>query len=137
MQIINCHTWNVIIPSNTKTCTTYVSSWRWWQVNIWPNKVHCILHLDRQNNASNIENKITKKTRAMQSVVYPLAYKFDPVTLTFDLWPWKSIRFQILLRTKSVPSLVKIHWRILIIVFTRMLQWKFDPVTLTFDLENQ
>jgi hypothetical protein len=37
------------------------------------------------------------------------------VTLTFDLWPWKSIGFQILLRTKYVPSLVKIHWRMLIL----------------------
>jgi hypothetical protein len=35
--------------------------------------------------------------------------------LTFDLWPWKSIGFQILLRTKYVPSLVKIHWRMLIL----------------------
>ena len=33
----------------------------------------------------------------------------------FDLWPWKSIGFQILLRTKYVPSLVKIHWRMLIL----------------------
>ena len=32
-----------------------------------------------------------------------------------DLWPWKSIGFQILLRSKYVPSLVKIHWRMLII----------------------
>jgi hypothetical protein len=31
------------------------------------------------------------------------------------LWPWQSIEFQILLRTKYVPSLVKIHWRILIL----------------------
>jgi hypothetical protein len=31
-----------------------------------------------------------------------------------DLWPWKSTGFQILLRTKYVPSLVKIHWRMLI-----------------------
>jgi hypothetical protein len=30
-------------------------------------------------------------------------------------WPWKSIGFQILLRTKFVPSLVKIHWRMLIL----------------------
>ena len=30
-------------------------------------------------------------------------------------WPWKSIGFQILLRTKYVPSLVKIHWRMLIL----------------------
>jgi hypothetical protein len=31
------------------------------------------------------------------------------------LWPWKSIRFQTLLRTMYVPSLVKIHWRMLIL----------------------
>ena len=37
------------------------------------------------------------------------------MTLTFDLWPWKSIGFQTLLRTKYVPSLVKIHWRMLIL----------------------
>jgi hypothetical protein len=41
-----------------------------------------------------------------------------------NLWPWKSIGFQILLRTKYVPSLVKIHWRMLILVFTRMLRGK-------------
>jgi hypothetical protein len=29
-----------------------------------------------------------------------MRWKFDPVTLTFDLWPCKSIRFQILLRTR-------------------------------------
>jgi hypothetical protein len=38
-----------------------------------------------------------------------------------DLWPWKSLGFQALPRIKYVPSLVKIHWRILILVFTRML----------------
>jgi hypothetical protein len=32
-----------------------------------------------------------------------------------DLWPWKSIGLQILLRSKFVPSLVKIHWRMLIL----------------------
>ena len=36
------------------------------------------------------------------------------MTLTFDLWPWKSIGFQMLFRTKYVPSLVKIRWRMLI-----------------------
>ena len=52
-----------------------------------------------------------------------------------DLWPWKSIGFQILLRSKYVPSLVKIHWRMLILVFTRMLRskhltWWHWPLTL-------
>jgi len=36
------------------------------------------------------------------------------VTLTFDLWPWKSKGLQILLRTKYVLSLVKIRRRMLI-----------------------
>ena len=36
-----------------------------------------------------------------------------------DLWPWKSIGFQILLRTKYVPSLVKIHWRMLILEYSQ------------------
>jgi hypothetical protein len=40
----------------------------------------------------------------------------------FALWPWKSIGFQTLLRTKYVPSLVKIHWRVMILVVTRMLR---------------
>jgi hypothetical protein len=35
--------------------------------------------------------------------------------VTFDLWPWKSIGFQTHLRTKYVPSLVKSHWRMLIL----------------------
>ena len=37
------------------------------------------------------------------------------MTLTFDLWPWKSIGFQTLLRTNYVPGLVNIHWRMLIL----------------------
>ena len=41
----------------------------------------------------------------------------SPKNLTW--WPWpltlKINRFQILLRTKYVPSLVKIHWRMLIL----------------------
>jgi hypothetical protein len=33
-----------------------------------------------------------------------------------DRWPWKSIGFQILSRSKYVPSFVKIYWRMLILV---------------------
>ena len=52
-----------------------------------------------------------------------------------DLWPWKSIGFQPPLWTMYVPSLVKIHWRMLILVFTRMLRgknltWWHWPLTL-------
>ena len=31
------------------------------------------------------------------------------------LWTWKSLAFRIILRTEYVPSLVKIHWRMLIL----------------------
>jgi hypothetical protein len=62
--------------------------------------------------------------------------KFDPVTLNFDIWPWQSIGFQILLRTKYVPSLVKIHWRMLILECSQgcYALKQFDPVTLNFDI---
>jgi hypothetical protein len=50
------------------------------------------------------------------------------VILTFDLWPWKSIGFQILLRIKYVPSLVKIHWRMLILECSQGL-WRTDGRT--------
>ena len=47
--------------------------------------------------------------------IIPCDLDHYPMTLTIALWPWKSIGFQILLRTKSVTSLVKIHWRMLIL----------------------
>jgi len=56
----------------------------------------------------------TNTTRAKRGVSPRL--KILPVDLDLcDLWPWKSIGFQILLRTKYVPSLIKIHWRMLIL----------------------
>ena len=61
--------------------------------------------------------------------------KIKPCDL--DLWPWKSIWFQILLRFKYVPSLVKIHWRMLILVFTRMLRSKnLTPWPLTLKINR-
>ena len=39
--------------------------------------------------------------------------------LIFDIWPWKSIGFQILVRTKYEPSWVKIHWRMLILEYSQ------------------
>ena len=51
------------------------------------------------------------KTRAKRGISPRL--KIWPGDL--DRWLWKSIVFQILLSTKYVPSLVKIHWRMLIL----------------------
>ena len=59
-----------------------------------------------------------------------------PVTLTFNPWHWKSIGSQTLLRTKYVPSLVKIHWRMLILECSQgCYAVKIWPGEL--DLENQ
>ena len=75
------------------------------------------------------ETKKTTKGNAKRGV--SLCQKIWPG----DLWPWKLIRFQILLRTKHVPSLVKIHWRMLILECSqRFYTVIIYPVTLTFDL---
>ena len=52
-----------------------------------------------------------------------------------DLWPWKSIGFQILLRTKYVPSLVKIHWRMLILKCSQGCYGRMDG-SVTISLRN-
>jgi hypothetical protein len=52
-----------------------------------------------------------------------------------DLWPWKSIGFHILLRTKYVPSLVKIHWRMLILEFSQGCYGRTDG-SVTISLHN-
>jgi hypothetical protein len=60
-----------------------------------------------------ILTEILLRTKYVPSLV-KIHLKFDPVTLTFDLWPWKSTGFQTLLRTKYVPCLVKIHWKMFV-----------------------
>ena len=52
-----------------------------------------------------------------------------------DLWPWKSIGFQILLSTKYVPSLVKIHWRMLILECSQGCDGRTDG-SVTISLRN-
>ena len=52
-----------------------------------------------------------------------------------DLWPWKSIGFQILLKTKYVPSLVKIHWRMLILGCSQWCYGRTDS-NVTMSLRN-
>jgi hypothetical protein len=52
-----------------------------------------------------------------------------------DLWPWKSIGFQILLRPKYVPSLVKIHWRMLILECSQGCDGRKDG-SVTISLHN-
>ena len=55
-----------------------------------------------------------------------------------DLWPpspWKSIGFQILLRTKYVPSLVKTDWRMSILECSQGCYGRTDG-SVTFSLRN-
>ena len=57
------------------------------------------------------------------------------------LWPWKWIVFQTFIRTKYVPSLVKIHWRVLILDCSqgcyRVTIWPGDIDLWLYDLENE
>ena len=50
-------------------------------------------------------------------------------------WPWKSIGFPILLRTKYVPSLVKIHWGMLILECSQGCYGRTDG-SVTLSLRN-
>jgi hypothetical protein len=74
----------------------------------------------KNNRQHNGQKKKDKKTNnGLQNIHTKLSFKYTP-SLTIwlcdlYLWPWKSIGFQTLLRTKYVPSLVKIHWRMLIL----------------------
>jgi hypothetical protein len=84
-----------------------------------------LLYLD--NLAINMTSQYTWKFCSLIFIVYIILFKYLISNLSeircllylfffdLDLWPWKSIGFHILLRTKYVPSLVKIHWRILIL----------------------
>jgi hypothetical protein len=79
--------------------------------------------------------KASPRNRADKSAKRGVSPRLKIRPCDLHLWPWKSIGFQIFLRSKYVPSLVKIHWRMLILVFTRMLRSKhLITVTLTFDL---
>ena len=60
---------------------------------------------DWNNTTSNINKSNAKCGVSPRLKIWPA---------DLDLWPWKSIGFQILLRTKYVPCL-KIHWRMLIL----------------------
>ena len=60
-----------------------------------------LVHSQKKRNKGNAKRGISARL------------KIRPYDL--DLWPWKSIGFQTLIRTKYVPSLVKIHWRMLIL----------------------
>ena len=73
----------------------------WLSSNIWWKNNLCLNHILRKSrNKGNAKHGVSP------------CLKIWPGDL--DLWPRKSIGFQILLRTKYVPSLVKIHWRMLI-----------------------
>jgi hypothetical protein len=78
-----------------------------------------------------VHNKITNKGNAKCGVSPRL--KIWPGDL--DIWPWKSIGFQILLRTKYVPSLVKIHWRMLILECSQGCYGRTDG-SITISLRN-
>ena len=64
-----------------------------------------------------------------------------PMPKKLTQWPWpltlKSIGFQILLRTKCAPSLVKIHWRMLILECSQGCYGRTDSsVTIYLSLRN-
>jgi hypothetical protein len=59
----------------------------------------------------------------------------SPKNLTRWHWFWKSIGLQILFRTKYVPGLVKIHWRMLILECSQGCYGRMDG-SATISLRN-
>ena len=69
-------------------------------IEVW-NEMLLIIFNDIKNNKGNAKHGVSPRLK-----IWPC---------DLDLWPGKSIGFQILLRSKYVPSLIKIHWRMLIL----------------------
>jgi hypothetical protein len=106
-----------------------VNSKLWYrQLSAWPEKIWLILALMHKAHFIILKHKTAfymyqKTVPSLVKIHWRMlilecsqgyyAVKMWPSDL--DLWPWKSIGFQILLRTKYVPSLVKIHGRMLIL----------------------
>ena len=77
-----------------------------------------------------ITSDYMKKCNRLQLITITPCLQCD-----LDLWPWKSIGFQIPLRTKYVPSLVKIHWRMLILECSQGCDGRTDG-SVTISLRN-
>jgi hypothetical protein len=107
-SLVKIH-WRMLILECSQGCYT-VKIWLWpWPLTLKINRVPDSLKDEvlvctkfGQNPLKDVDSRLF--TRMLRSK-----------NLTRWLWPWKSIGFQILLRTKYVPSLVKIHWRVLIL----------------------
>ena len=83
--------------------------------SVWPN-IRFLPSIAAEKNATKNEHICSmcikiNKGNAKRGISPRL--KIRPCDL--DLWPWKSIGFQTLLSTMYVPSLVKIHWMMLIL----------------------
>jgi disulfide bond formation protein DsbB len=81
-----------------------LGTYHWWQ--------HAVTHTTTVMILAHCQTK--KKYQQGQCKAWRIP---SPKNLTLWPWSWKSIGFQILLRTNYVPSLVKIHWRMLILIF--------------------
>jgi hypothetical protein len=94
-------TWKwVECPGTTINALTYyikVYVWTFVLYDYWMHKVSWYHAVDKGNTKCGISSRLKN-------------WPGD-----FDLWHWKSIGFQIILTTKYVPSLVKIHWQMLIL----------------------
>jgi hypothetical protein len=91
-------------------CDTNLTRWA-WPLTLKINRVPDSLKDDLctkfgQNQLQDVDSRVFTR------MLYGNNLTWWPWPLT---WPWKSIVFQILLRTKYVPSLVKMHWKMLIL----------------------
>ena len=95
---------------------------RYWSTKL----IFKMLYHHKTWSIADIHSLLASTTRTCTSTIYwhktnrgnakrGISPRLNIWSSDLDIWPWKSIGFQILLRTKYVPSLVKIHWRMLIL----------------------
>jgi hypothetical protein len=104
-SLVKIH-WRTLILECSQGCYA-VTNLTWWP---WP------LTLKINRVSDSLTDKVcTKFYQNPLKDVYSRVFTRILFGKNLTRWPWKSIGFQILLRTKYVPSLVKIHWRMLIL----------------------
>jgi hypothetical protein len=94
-SLVKIH-WNILILECPQGCyRVKISLWPWKSIRFQNTKFG-------QNPLKDVDSRVF--TRMLHGK-----------NLTRWPWPWKSIGFQIFLRAEYVPSLVKIHWKMLIL----------------------
>ena len=117
MYIFHCNINETLSISDLVRNRQFLCEKNWHEIKHSQNKcMNMYRHVEIDNFcAKSTDKKIAKHNQNKGNVKCGVSPRLTIWPCDLDLWPWKSIGFQILLRTMYVPSLVKIHWKMLIL----------------------